>query len=205
MSGTKGIKSVAWIVIAIVFCQSTFSQISRNEFRVLKEQWGKKAFRQAHTARFSFYMGRSSKRVILYMNLARQDGEKFTELVVKPYIEKNPERKAFLINLQQTNKQMLHPSFRLWLAALPHAQISGLLGTKGHQGFETRMAISLHFKTCGENCSYGYSKSIDICLQLLNSPPHKRNILNKSFSKAAVAKCFHTKYGWNSVTTFSGK
>lgn len=184
--------------------QLVCAQITRKDFRELKCKWGKEKFRRANTARFSFYMGRNQKRTILYMNLARQNGPKFIDLVSKPYIKKHPEHKEFLIKLKNKKIKRLRPSFRLWLAALPHAVISGIVGSCGHQGFDARMLMTLNFRTRGENCSYGYSKGIDITLQLLNSPPHKANILDKSYTRAAVSKFLHVKYGWNSVTDFSG-
>ena len=60
----------------------------------LKKEWGIIDFEKANTARFSPYMLWSQKRIILYFNLARQDGEKFSRLIIDPFLEKNPEKKT---------------------------------------------------------------------------------------------------------------
>lgn len=181
------------------------SQLINYDLRVLRKEWGYWDFVKANSARFSFYMGRQQKRTILYMNLARQNGEKFQKLVVDPYIEKNPDKEGLHVKLRNTNMHELNPSFRLWLAALPHAIVSGIVGSEGHQFFEFRTLFFLNLNsTLGENCSYGYYRGIDVTIQLLNSPPHRTNILNEDFSRAAVSKAPHLNYGWNSVTVFSG-
>ena len=180
------------------------AQLFNFDLRALRKEWGYWDFMKANTARFSFYIGRSQKRTMLYMNLARQNGKKFTELVIEPYIDKHPEKKHLYSALGSKTTHMLYPSFRLWLAAFPHAVCSGLVGSRGHQGVDTRMFLTLNLGSSGENCSYGYFKGLDVTLQLLKSPGHRANILDEDFSRAAVSKFFHIKHGWNSVTTFSG-
>lgn len=184
--------------------QITHGQLLNFDLAQLRKEWGASEFRKANTTRFAIFMGRSQKRTILYMNLARQDGSKFRSLVIAPYIEKHPDKKSFDVALNSKGLQPLKPSFRLWLAALPHAIISGIVASEGHQGYDARMALTMNLDVTGENCSYGYFTGLDVTLQLLNSPPHKANILNPDFYRAGVAKFIHFRYGWNSVTTFSG-
>ncbi|MCB9195634.1 MAG: CAP domain-containing protein [Flavobacteriales bacterium] len=192
------------IILMIISTSKVEAQILNFDLAKLRKEWGAAEFRKANTTKFAFYMGRSQKRTILYMNLARQDGVKFRELVIAPYIEKHPDKKSFDVSLNSKNLQPLKPSFTLWMAALPHAIISGIVASEGHQGFDVRMAMTLNLDQTGENCSYGYFKGLDVTLQLLNSPPHKANILEPDFYRAAVSKFIHFEYGWNSVTTFSG-
>lgn len=182
----------------------SLAQIVNYDIRKLRKEWGYWDFFKANTARFSMYMGRTQKRTMLFMNLARQDGNKFTELVVKPYIEKYPQKNDLYVQLGNQEFDMLYPSFRLWLAAVPHAFISGITGSTGHQGIDARMLLTLNLNSTGENCSYGHFTGLDVTLQLLNSSGHRANILNIDYSRAAVSKFPHIVYGWNSVTCFSG-
>lgn len=201
---SKNIKILVLTIFMSIFYSYVNSQLLNFDIANLRKEWGRKDFMEANTAKFAFYMGRTQKRTILYMNLARQDGKKFRNLVIKPYILKNPNKKSFDVSLNSKKLHPLRPKFSLWLAALPHAIGSGIVGSSGHQLFIPRMYSTLHFNMIGENCSYGYFKGIDITLQLLNSPPHKKNILEPNFYHTGVSKSFHIKHGWNSVTTFYG-
>jgi len=233
-------KKCLLIFILLFAGHQASAQLINADLFKLRHQWGYFDFERANTARFSMYMLRAQKRTMLYMNLARQNGEKFTDLVVDPYmdrLDKRIERKEdriaeledkrdgfnlrvffkeirvsmienkrneFPISLPDKDLHMLYPSIRLWLSAAPHALYSGLFGMTGHQLFGLRMGMFLHTDITGENCSYGYVKGLDVTLQLLNSSGHRRNILNKDFSRAAVSKLPHIFTGVNSVTTFSG-
>jgi hypothetical protein len=192
------------VILFLLVSKESNAQLFNFDLYKLRKEWGYWDFERANTARFSFYMGRVQKRTILYMNMARQDGEKFSNLIVTPYVEKHPEHSKFKIELHNKVTHMLYPSFRLWLSALPHPIISGVIGSIGHQGMDARMFLFLNLNTRGENCSYGYFRGIDVTLQLLNSPGHRANILNDEFARTAVSKFPHIEYGWNSVTTFSG-
>lgn len=182
-------------LIILFNTQPSFSQLVNADLKELRKEWGKKEFKKANTARFAMFMLRPQKRTMLYMNLARQDGKKFTKLVVEPYTKKYPEHEKFYIELKNRDKGRLYPSFRLWLAAVPHSFLSGLFATEGHQGFDARMLMTFNFGNAGENCSYGYHKGLEVTLQLLNSPPHKRNIMDKNYKRAAVSKFIHWQYG----------
>jgi hypothetical protein len=195
---------LVFVLLAQSFIYEGKAQLLNFDLAELRKEWGAADFRKANTARFAIFMGPSQKRTILFMNLARQDGEKFRALVIAPYIEKHPEKKSFDVSLNSKGLQPLKPSFSLWLAALPHAIISGLVASEGHQGYDARMAMTLNLDHTGENCSYGYFKGLDVTLQLLNSPPHKANILEPDFYRAGVSKFIHFRHGWNSVTAFSG-
>ena len=196
-----------FLILLFVFFISKigWGQLINADLWKLRKEWGFWQFERANTARFSFYMGRVQKRSILLMNLARQDGEKFTNLVSKPYFEKHPKWEEYYTEFESDNLPMLLPSFRLWLSAFVHTIPSGLFGYVGHQGFNIRMNIFANLSSpLGENCSYGHFTAMNVVHQLISSPPHQANILNDEFSRVAVAKFIHVKEGWNSVTTFSG-
>jgi len=204
----KFLKNIVVLIFFLLAVNSLQAQFFSFDLWKLKKEWGIIDFEKANTARFSPYMLWSQKRTILYMNLARQDGRKFLDLVANPYFEKHPDLKRHLYPASQLSRakdlSMLYPSFRLWCAAFPHAIVSGLVGMEGHQGMDFRMGLFLNIGMTGENCSYGYFRGLNVALQLMNSPPHCSNILEDEFSRIAVAKMPHIKYGWNAVNTFSG-
>jgi hypothetical protein len=197
------------LFIILLGLNKSHGQLFSFDLWKLKKEWGIINFEKANTARFSPYMLWSQKRIILYFNLARQDGEKFMELVVDPFFEKHPELASEKLHplpmLQKAKKlNMLYPSFRVWLGAFPHAVYSGFLGMEGHQGFEARMKLFLNSDYIGENCFYGYFNPLKTALGWMNSSGHCSNIVNKDFSRVGVAKMPHIGYRWNTVNTFSG-
>jgi uncharacterized protein YkwD len=178
-----------------------------------KEQWERKQWRKANTARFAFYMSPRSRKVIQMMNLARLYGHDFAEIYIEPIETKSGYEKSLIKTLnKQDAKHVLRPSFGLHIAALYHSWISGITGKTGHQGLEVRLALSspLSFSSAvGENCDYGSYKALDITLSLLidkgvPSLGHRKNILSEDFYRAGVSSFFHTAYRTNSVTDFSG-
>ncbi len=191
--------------LMVVYQSTVRAQLINADLWKLRKEWGFWQFERANTARFSVYMGRVDKRAILLMNLARQDGAKFTSLVMKPYFDKHPRWDEYYTTLSRKDAPMLMPSFRLWLSALIHTIPSGLIGYEGHQAMGLRMALFGNLSApSGENCSYGHYRAMLVVSQLLNSSGHRRNILNDEYSRVAVAHFIHVRNGWNSVTTFGG-
>ena len=64
--------------ILLFACHQASAQLINADLFKLRHQWGYFDFARANTARFSMYMLRAQKRTMHYMNLARQNGEKFT-------------------------------------------------------------------------------------------------------------------------------
>lgn len=110
-----------------------------------RRDWGFWDFERANTARLSFYMGRSQKRAILLMNLARKDGEKFTNQFIKPYIQNHHDVKSYNVHISSKNACMRRPSITLWLSALSHSIPSGVFGYAGHQAMNLRMTLFGNF------------------------------------------------------------
>ncbi len=84
-------KCLLFFVLVFGIHQASAQLINIDLFK-LRHQWGYFNFARANTARFSMYMLRGQKRTMLYMNLARQNGEKFTELVIDPYMDRLDKR-----------------------------------------------------------------------------------------------------------------
>ena len=99
-------KKCLLIFILLFAGHQASAQLINADLFKLRHQWGYFDFARANTARFSMYMLRAQKRTMLYMNLARQNGEKFTELVVDPYtdrLDKRIERKEDKISKVEDN------------------------------------------------------------------------------------------------------
>jgi hypothetical protein len=178
-----------------------------------KNKWQKKQWRKANTARFAFYMSPRSKKVIRMMNLARLYGDDFARIYIEPIELKSAYEKSLyktLVNMDA--RKALRPSFGLHMAALSHSVISGFTGRIGHQGFKKRVTLFSPLSlsnSSSENCEYGSDNAVDITLNLLidRGVPglgHRRSILSKQFYRTGASSFFHSRYGTNSVTDFSG-
>lgn len=193
------------LVLLVLVSFEYKAQLINVDLWKLRKEWGFWQFERANTARFAFYMGWVDKRAILLMNLARQDGPKFNDLVMGPYFEKHPRFDSYYTSLSRKDAPMLLPSFRLWLSGVVHTIPSGLFGYEGHQAMDFRMALFGNLSSPpGENCGYGHYRAMLVVSQLLSSSGHRANILSDDYSRVAVTHFIHTRYGWNSVTTFGG-
>jgi uncharacterized protein YkwD len=172
----------------------------------------KKQIRKCNTAKFAFlYMAKQSREFIKLMNLCRNDGPLFYKYIHSKYGKAYSSLKLveqFLRYKKSEQKPYLRPSILLHFTALFHAIASGISGYEGHRWLDFRlyMFFNLNCLLCpyGENCDYGSRKAIDCIIDLLGSPPHRSNILDAEFTRVGVASFFHTKYGHNQVSTFTG-
>jgi len=209
----KSTFTLTFILLIIVFFP--FVSISQNLPELKKngkENWDKKEWRKANTARFSFYMCRQMRESIRLMNLARINGPKFSEIYVEPITDKTGYEESLIKMLNKSNaKTVLRPSVNMYGAASVHAFFSGIEGTEGHSGFNFRMFMVQLFnwgKETGENCDYGSKKALNIVMDLLidRGVPdlgHRKNILNPDFNRIGGSRFLHTKYTWNAVYDFS--
>ena len=182
--------------------------------------WEKETIDKANTAADENYLTTQEKEVILLLNLARLDGEKFTDLILKPYIEennlskKNHYIKSLIKDLKDVhNLSVLQPDKKLHLAAKHHAKDMGKTGQIGHNssdgtGCFERMRNYADGNRMAENCSYGFQEPIEIVMQLLideNVPSlgHRKNILDKKLAAIGVSIQPHKVYDYNCVMDFS--
>ena len=157
-----------------------------------------------------------SNEVVLYCNLARADGKKFVEFILKPYLEDTGDTtySEYLQSLIiQLNRQRELPMLKhdLWLEmmAKSYALRAGKRGITGHDRFDQRFALlRILRKTCGENCSYGIENPVEVVIQLLvdegiKNLGHRRNILSPDFKLIGVGFAKHSNYDINCVQEFS--
>jgi len=180
--------------------------------------WDADLVRSLNTGAESEYLNEEEKKVILFMNMARQNGSLFAETFLLSYIqEKNLENSSYIRSLRRdlnntSGLDALLPEKDLTAVAQGHARKSGEKGTTGHNEFEKRFKplLGKPYVQVAENCSYGYEQAIDIVISLLidegiKSLGHRKNMLSKEFNSVGVAIRPHRKYRINCVIDFGSR
>lgn len=202
--------------ITTVFFIGQLSLFAQN---VVRKSIPKQMLKTANTAADVKYLSQSEKDVILYMNLARMDGEWFIEHIYNKNLDfvnqfSASYRKSLIKELKKTKDvPVLKPAKGLTKSARYHAKDMGRTGKTGHRssdGTDTFKRIKKYAKGgyMSENCQYGFSDAIKIVLDLLiddgiSSLGHRKNILNSNYTFVGVAIEPHKKYGVNCVQDFS--
>lgn len=174
---------------------------------------------KANTAKNVTYLSKTEKDVILYMNLARLDGNWFIEHVYNKKTSfvsmfSSSYQKSLVKDLKKVkSRPMLKPAKGLTKSARYHAKDMGGKGKTGHNssdgtGTFERIKKYAEGGYMAENCQYGHRGALDIVLDLLvddgiSSLGHRKNILNSNFSYVGVAVEPHKVYGVNCVQDFS--
>ena len=179
------------------------------------DQWDRETIRKANTASAVEYYSEEEKKVVLFMNLARIDGERFANTFLDAYIESsgtgnNSYVRSLYRDLKNVKDQpLLVPEEDLTSIAQGHANTSGKTGHVGHKNFSKRFEpfMGNPYYNVGENCSYGFSEAFDIVITLLiddgvKGVGHRKNILNPEFNSVGVAIRPHKRYGFNCVIDF---
>lgn len=179
------------------------------------DRWEKNVLRELNTAGEADYLNEEEKKVILIMNMARQNGPLFVQTLLADYVEeKQIENNAYLRSLRKDLNNVeglipLQPERDLSEAARGHASKSGQTGRVGHQDFNKRFdpLMGNPYTHVGENCSYGYESAMDIVISLLidegvKDHGHRKNILSLSFNSVGVAIRPHKSYRINCVMDF---
>jgi len=179
------------------------------------QAWDASVVRTLNTAAEIDYLNEEEKKLILFMNMARQNGPLFSESFLKTYMQENQlENSSYIRSLRKDLKKAsgltpLFPEKDLTAIAQGHALRSGEKGTTGHNEFKKRFEPLMGdpYMHVGENCSYGYERAIDIVLSLLidegvKSLGHRNNILAPDFNSVGVAIRPHKSYRVNCVMDF---
>ena len=182
------------------------------------QAWDANVVRTLNTAADIEYLNEEEKKVILFTNMARQNGPLFSESFLKTYMQENQlENSSYIRSLQKDLKKAkglppLFPEKDLTAIAQGHAVRSGEKGTTGHNEFKKRFEPLMGdpYMHVAENCSYGYERAIDIVLSLLidegvKSLGHRNNILAPDFNSVGVAIRPHKSYRVNCVMDFGSR
>ena len=150
---------------------------------------------KANTAKDATYLSDDEKLVIFYMNLARLDGEKFTEAYLSDLKKStNSYEKSLVEDLKNSkNKKMLIPNENLCKASRAHVNDIGPKGLVQHNssdGTATFTRVKKYYKggQMGENIQFGPSDPLKIVRQLLidqntESLGHRKNILGDAYTR----------------------
>lgn len=179
------------------------------------EGWPQEIISKANTARDNKSLSPEEKQLILLSNLARIDGERFTETILLPYLDGEKSSrytKSLIRDLKKIeNLDLLYPENDLIKVAREHSENSGKRGTTGHQGFNKRYGPLLgKYNEVAENCAYGYDRAKDILIRLLIDEDipemgHRKNLLNPNFNAIGISIMPHKKYRHNCVMSFGKK
>jgi len=152
------------------------------------------------------YLTEDEKKVILYINLARNYPDVFLENIAKPYIQSSDHKpddfytKSLLKELKRAKPVgYLYVDEKLYTIARDFAQKQGQTGQTGHNIREKYLD--------GENLSFGNETPIEIVMELLidygiSSLGHRRNILDPSYHFIAVSIGNHKRYSTICVIDF---
>jgi uncharacterized protein YkwD len=179
------------------------------------QAWDAEVISALNTASQTAYLNQEEKKVILFMNMARHDGQLFSETFLDRFIQENRlQSNSYIRTLRRDLKKTqglppLQPEKDLTAVAQEHAQRSGKKGTTGHGSFKKRFEhlMGRPYTHVGENCSYGYERAIDIVVSLLidegiKDLGHRKNILAPDFNSVGVALRPHKTYRVNCVMDF---
>lgn len=186
-----------------------------------KAAWGKEDFELANTASAAAGLSDEEKTLYLLTNLARLNGEKFHEELVVAYLMEtqtpsSTNTKSLKTDLAKIKDlPMLKVEDQLCKSAAYHATDMGKTGGVSHDssdGTKCFDRIEKYFNkpvAMAENCSYGYSKAMDILMQLLidegvPSLGHRKNILSPAYQVVGLSIQRHKTYQWNCVMDFAG-
>lgn len=178
--------------------------------------WTKEEFDRANTAKNASYLNEEEKKIILYMNLARIDGDKFFKTYFQDFTDAYNQdmqqysnfndlrvnrKDKYYRGLEKDLKEIkglpvLSPDETLTWIAQQHAKDMNKNNIAGHNssnGDTVKDRISKYYKgtAMAENLAFGFSKGLaNVCMLLLdkNVPDlgHRKNILNTSYNLSLV-------------------
>lgn len=182
------------------------------------DRWNPEVVRSLFTSSEIPYMNEEEQKVILFMNMARHDGQLFAETFLAAYVEENQVKNSnYLRSLYRDLKSVsglvpLIPEEDLTAIAQGHANRSGKTGHTGHKDMTKRFAPlrGNPYFAWGENCSNGYEEAVEIVITLLidegvANVGHRKNILKPEYNSVGVAIRPHKTYRVNCVIDFGKK
>ena len=177
---------------------------------------------EANTAINTSYLSSEEKNLIYYTNLLRTNPKLFAKVYVKPYLDSAKFNSSNYIKslneylLDAEPMPILTPEKILYDEALKHSTNMGKAGKLGHESsdgksFEERLSfLTDSFSLVQENCQYGFSKGLDILMDLLidegiEDLGHRYTLMNTRLRFIGVSIYPHKKFNVNCVIDFGGK
>jgi len=170
------------------------------------------------TGRGETYLSEDEKEIIILVNKVRTNPPLFAKTYMENIKDRGPYyRECYDQLLVWKPQAILKPSKALHLAAKDHATDMGETGATGHKSSKgedsaTRVKRYGDFKGIyngpWETCSYGYSKPLDIVLQLLvddgvESRGHRLALMESAVHFMGTSIKPHKTYRFNCVIDFA--
>lgn len=188
---------------------------TKNPLEAFDPQWGKTEYNHCNTAANAAFMQQVEKDVVYILNLVRQYPREFNNTVLAqwPAYTNRPglATNQYYTSLVKTLSAMkpagiLKADSLCWVSAQCHAYSSGKTGYVGHERVSPPCEKLKHLN--GECCQYGYSKAIEIVVDLLidegiPSLGHRFICLSPYYGVVGVSIQPHKSYGVNTVLDFS--
>ena len=189
--------------------------VPSNDFVI--PNWNKDEIDKANTAKNSDYLSSIEKQIILYTNLVRLNGKKFSDLYIKSRYNSQPNNsyiKSLIEDLSRIKDlPMLTPNESLFKAAEFHANDLGRSGTFQHESTDgsspsQRMKrYGFNYCICAENIYAGQEDALGVLIVLLIDEGladvgHRKNILCADFDEIGVSRRPHKIYNYNVVQDF---
>ncbi len=161
----------------------------------------------ANTAAFT-NLSDEEKKLIFYCNLARLNGKKFAETILKPYLKGKTSQyiKSLYTDIAKVqNLPMLKPDGILCEVCASHCadmdknNFYGHYSSNGTGPFDRMEKKGYKGRQRAESVSAGYQNAIDICIQLLiddgiTSLHHRKCLLGSQYKVVGVAITKHKKW-----------
>ena len=175
---------IKYVLIAIL----TFTSALKSQ----AQRWTDAEYQRANTAADVSYLSKEEKNIILYMNLARIDGEKFFNTILEDYVSdynakmrkyrnyndlkiatNNPYYLSLLTHLRGIkNLPMFYPEDKLSFISRNHAIDLNRNNLDTHESsngdkFSKRISKYYPNRTMSENIDFGNANGLDIVCHLL--------------------------------------
>ncbi|KIO77337.1 allergen V5/TPX-1 family protein [Pedobacter lusitanus] len=203
-----------------------FSGINVTNAQSSAKTWTTEELENANTAKNTSYLNEEEKKIILYMNLARTDGEKFFNTYFQDFVE------AYNVDMQQYSNYnelkinrkdryyrglekdlkdikgltLFSPDETLTWISQQHAKDMKKNNLAGHNSSDGRSVSDRIWKyypkrAVSENLAFGFSKGLaNVCMLLLdkNVPDlgHRKTILGTSYNLSLVGVNISTHPGY---------
>lgn len=173
------------------FCQPAVFHNTRQD---ASSAWTKEELKQANTAGASLYLSRQERDLVLYMNLARLDGERFFNTFFQEYVElhntrmrkysnynalKIDRKGSYYRSLERDIKtikglNMLYPDQALTRVAASHAKDMDRNNYAAHNSLDKRtpkqrIGTIYPNRSMAENLAFGFDEGLaNVCMLLLD-------------------------------------
>jgi hypothetical protein len=203
-------KSILIFICLFVFFNTSDSKAQNSGI------WTKEELKMANTAGNASYLTGEEKDIVIYMNLARMDGERFFNTFLQDFIDDHNEKMKQYSNYERLkisrndsyyrslerdlkNIKLLPvfwPDEALSWVAKQHAKDMNKNNYAAHNSKDGRTAIQriakmYPKKSSGENLSFGFSSGLgNVCMLLIDKGVpdlgHRKMILNTSYQLNTV-------------------